>query len=105
VAKIARQFFAEAAVLTVAGAACGLLAAELVLALTPQFVAGAGLLEPLRLDCTAFTAALVLAVVVTAVLAAAPTFSFARNLAALIKARGRQSSGGSRSRGAWSAGN
>ena len=96
--RLARQFLAEAAVLSVAGAGLGLLAANLVLRVVPEFVPGAGQTEPLRLDGGAFTIALVLAFAVTMLLAAAPTLWVrSANLAAMIKAGGRQSSRGSRS--------
>ncbi len=95
--QIARQFFAEAAVLSVAGAACGLAAADVVLRIVPQFVPGAGQTEPLRLDGTAFGFAAALALVLTILLAVAPTLLVRHgSLAALIKAGGRQSARGSR---------
>jgi putative ABC transport system permease protein len=98
VGRLARQFFAEAAVLGIAGAGCGLAAADLVLRVVPEFVPGAGQTEPLRLDGGAFVIALVLALGVTILLAAAPTLWVrGANLAAMIKAGGRQSSRGSRS--------
>ena len=69
---IARQFVAEAAVLSVAGAACGLLAARLVLQIVPQFVPqfvqSAGQPAPLRLDAAAFAFAAALAVALTILL-------------------------------------
>jgi predicted permease len=98
VGRIARQFLAEAAVLSLAGGACGLLAAAVVLRAVPEFVPGAGQTEPLRLDGWAFAVALMLALGVTALLAAAPTvWMRSANLSAMIKAGGRQSSRGSRS--------
>jgi len=69
-ARIARQFVMEAAVLSMAGAGLGLYAARVVLRLVPEFVSGAGELE---LDARAFCAAMLLAMVVTMALAAAPT--------------------------------
>ncbi len=96
--RIARQFLAEAAVLSIAGAACGLLAADLVLRVVPEFVPGAGQAEPLRLDAAAFAIAFVLALGVTVLLAVAPTlWARAANLSGTIKAGGRQSLRGSRS--------
>ena len=98
VGRLARQFIAEAAVLSLAGACCGLLAANLVLRVVPEFVPGAGQTDPLRLDGGAFAIALTLALAVTILLAAAPTLWVrSANLAAMIKAGGRQSSRGSRS--------
>lgn len=74
---IAGQFVAEAAVLSVAGAACGLLAARLVLQIVPQFVPqfvqSAGQPAPLRLDAAAFAFAAALAVALTILLPVAPT--------------------------------
>jgi predicted permease len=96
--QIARQFLAEAAVLSVAGAASGLLAADLVLQIVPQFVPGTGQAEPLRLDNAAFAFALGLALLLAVVFAGVPMLLVRRgNLSALIKAGGRQSSRGSRS--------
>ena len=48
---IAGQFVAEAAVLSVAGAACGLFAASLVLQIVPQFVPGCGAARPTAPRC------------------------------------------------------
>lgn len=97
VGEIARQFLAEAAVLSVAGTACGLAAANLVLAVVPQFVPGAGQTGPLRLESNAFAFAAALALVLTIVMAVAPTLLVRHgSLAALIKAGGRQSARGSR---------
>ncbi|HLK68162.1 MAG TPA: ADOP family duplicated permease [Bryobacteraceae bacterium] len=97
ITQIARQFLAEAAVLGIAGAAGGLLAADLVLRVVPAMVPGAGQTEPLRLDVSAFAIALLLAMAVTLLLAAVPTLWVrGKDLAGLIKAGGRQSSRGSR---------
>ncbi|MBZ5618340.1 MAG: ADOP family duplicated permease [Acidobacteriia bacterium] len=96
--RIARQFFAEAAVLSIAGAGCGLVAAKLVLRVVPEIVPGAGQAEPLRLDGGAFAFAVGLALAVTILLAAAPTLAMRRaDLSAMIKAGGRRNSRGSRS--------
>jgi len=70
---IAGQFVAEAAVLAMAGAACGLLAARLVLQIVPQFVPHAGQASPLRLDAAAFAFAAALATALTILLPVAPT--------------------------------
>ena len=85
---IAGQFVAEAAVLSTAGAACGLLAAGLVLEVVPRFVASPGQTAPLRLDAAAFAFAASLAAALTILLPVAPT---------LLVARGWHGAGGSRS--------
>lgn len=70
---IAGQFVAEAAVLSIAGAACGLLTARLVLQIVPQFVPSPNQTAPLRLDAAAFAFAAALAMALTILLPVAPT--------------------------------
>ena len=87
-AQLARQFLAEAAVLSGAAAMAGLGAARGVLWMVPQFVPGGGLAAPLRLDAGAFGAALVVALGVTGLLTAAPTL-WARRAEFAVRGRGR----------------
>jgi putative ABC transport system permease protein len=75
---LARLYFTEAAVWSVAGAAGAWLAASLVLEIVPRFVPGAGQAKPLRLDSTAFAFAALLAAALTLVLGSAPTLSAMR---------------------------
>jgi len=70
---IAGQFVAEAAVLSIAGAACGFFAAGLVLQFVPQFVPSPNQTAPLRLDAAAFAFAAALAMALTILLPVAPT--------------------------------
>ena len=96
-ARIARQFLAEGAALSMGGAAAGLATAELVLRVVPEFVPGAGQTEPLRLDRSAFAIAVPLAAALTILLAGVPTvWLHTSSPSGLIKARGRQSARGSR---------
>ena len=93
--QIARQFLAEAFVLSGAGAVVGFLASSLVLDAVPRFVPGAGRTEPLHLNSAAFAFALAIALGTTLLLAFAPTLLLRRlDLAAMIKAAGRQGSRG-----------
>jgi predicted permease len=87
--QIAAQFVAEAAVLSAAGAACGLLAARTVLAIVPQFVPGAGLGAPLRLDSAGFVFAAILAAVLTMLLPLAPTLLVSRGWHGIPASRSR----------------
>jgi len=85
---IARAFAAEAAVLSVAGAACGLLATRLVLRMAPQFVPGAGQAAPLRLDSAAFVFAAALATILAVLLPVAPAILVARGWNGVPRSRG-----------------
>ena len=98
--RLASQFLAESALLSVAGAVCGLLAAGAVMRLAAAFVPGAAQAPPLQLDGAAFGFAMALAAAVTVVLAAVPTLMVRRSdLNTLIKAGARQATSRSRLRG------
>src|SRR5580658_723637 len=90
--QIAGPFFAEAAVLSVAGTGCGLFAASLVLRAIPRFIPGPAP-EPLHLNAAAFAFAAGLAVIAAALLGVLPLW-FARrtDLYSVIKAGGRADS-------------
>ncbi len=97
--SILRLFAVESAKIAVSGAALGLYAALLVLRIVPLFVPGAAQGPPLVLDGAAFLFAAILAVAVTLLLAAFPGLLMRRtDLSALIRAGGRQSTAGNRSR-------
>jgi len=96
--QMARPFFAESLALTLAGAACGLVAAQSVLRVIPRFIAGATSAEPLKLDAAAFGFALGLAALLTLLVGCAPLLVLRRaDLNELIKAGGRSGVRGSRS--------
>jgi putative ABC transport system permease protein len=90
--QIAGPFFAEAAVLSVAGTGCGLFAAGLVLRAIPRFIPGPTS-QPLHLNAAAFGFAAALAIIVAALLGILPLW-FARrtDLYSVIKAGGRSDS-------------
>ena len=90
--QIAGPFFAEAAVLSVAGTGGGLFAANLVLRAIPRFIPGPAP-EPLHLNAAAFAFAAGLAIIVAALLGVLPLW-FARrtDLYSVIKAGGRSDS-------------
>jgi putative ABC transport system permease protein len=90
--QIAGPFFAEAALLSVAGTGCGLFAAGLVLRAIPRFIPGPAM-EPLHLNAAAFVFAAGLAITVAALLGVLPLW-FARrtDLYSVIKAGGRSDS-------------
>jgi len=99
--RLARQFFAEAALWSAAASACGWAAAGLILRAVPKFVPGAAQAEPLRLEGTAFALAAVLAVALTFLLGLAPTLLVWRaDPNTLIKTGGAQTGRGPRHR--WS---
>jgi len=98
--RLARLYFTEAAVWSVAGAACGWVAASLILEAVPQFVPGANLAGPLRLDGAAFAFALAIAGGLTLVLGSAPTlFVFRTDQNSLLKLGVRSQSSRGRMRG------
>ena len=70
--RMARHFLGEAAAITAAGAALGLLAAQLVLRAAPHFLPGPADPAPLRLDAGAFGFALAVALCLTLILGLAP---------------------------------
>ncbi len=72
--QIVRPFLAEAAVISMAGAGAGLIAAQLVLRAVPAFLPGPADPSPLRLDNAAFTFALAVTFGVTLILGLVPLF-------------------------------
>jgi putative ABC transport system permease protein len=96
--QIVRPFFAKSLVIALAGGAAGLVGAQVVLRAIPEFIPSAATTGPLALDATAFAFALLLAVILTLLLGAAPLLVVRRtDLAALIKAGGKTNARGSRS--------
>jgi putative ABC transport system permease protein len=71
--RIARQFLAEAALLSLGAACLGTLAAQIVLRAVPRFIAGATDRGPLQLEGPAFAFAFGLTLAVTLLLALTPT--------------------------------
>ena len=100
IGRLARMYFLEAAVWSATGAACGWLAAGLVLRIVPKLVLNAGQYDALRLNSTAFACAAVLAAVTTLVLGAAPTlFALRADQNSLLQSGSRWAARGSRRRG------
>jgi putative ABC transport system permease protein len=90
--QIAGPFFAEAAVLSVAGTGCGLFAASRVLRAIPRFIPGPAS-EPLHLNAAAFAFGAGLAVTVAALLGVLPLwFAWRTDIYSVIRAGGRSDS-------------
>ncbi len=92
--RLLSEYLVESALLSSAGALCGLAAASLVLRLAALLVPGASTAPPLRLDAGAFAFAAMLAAVVGLMLAGVPALVARRtDLHSLIKAGTHQTTG------------